>query len=118
MVKGNTASRPVKSDEYRIVLVSNSAVKGWRDICNQRPNLLADSFDFLSTTPKVRTPTNYPLRGKQLGTVVREGQSHEQWQHKPSDTWDPRIWFYVTEEGKKKTVHIVDVHTNHPNATK
>lgn len=118
MPKSSDARRPLKTSEYRIVLASVSAIKGWRDICSQRPNALADSFDFLSTTPKAHTPTNYPLKGKQLGTVVRDGVHHDQWQHKPSATWDPRIWFYVTESDKEKIVHIVEVHTNHPNETK
>lgn len=118
MAKSTTASRPVKSSEYRLVLATNSAVKGWRDICAQRPNTLADTFDFLSTTPRRHTPTNYPLKGRQLGRIERDGVSHDLWQHKPSATWDPRIWFYVVEKGREKTVHIVAVHTNHPHQTK
>jgi hypothetical protein len=58
-------------------------------------------------------PTNYPLKGE-LNGVVREGESHERWQHKPTMKGDARIWFYVIGQ----TVHLEQVHTHHPNATK
>lgn len=60
-----------------------------------------------------QTPTNYPLKGE-LGTITRDGASHQRWQHKPTLKGDARIWFYV----EARTVLLEQVHTHHPNATK
>ena len=46
-------------------------------------NVMADTWDFLTTTPATRTPTNYPLRDK-LGTIHRGGKTYERWQQKPN----------------------------------
>ena len=46
-------------------------------------NVMADTWDFLTTTPATRTPTNYPLHDK-LGTIHRGGKTYERWQHKPN----------------------------------
>lgn len=56
---------------------------------------------------------NHRLRGE-LGVVVREGSSHEHWQHKPTAAGDARFWFY----GEDGVVHLEQVHTRHPNETK
>ena len=65
------------------------------------------------TNPAGGRPENYPLRGD-LANITRDGKTHERWQHKPTQQGDARIWFYI--EGK--TVHLEQVHTNHPNETK
>lgn len=76
-------------------------------------NTLVDAWDFLTRTPQLRTPTNYPLRGE-LGTVSHNGSTHERWQHKPTLKGDARIWFFVVEQ----VVYLEQVHTHHPNETK
>ena len=53
---------------------------------------MTDAWDFLTRTPLVRTPTNYPLRGD-LGAITRGGKVHERWQHKPMLKGSARIWF-------------------------
>lgn len=112
MAKNSRVPRPTRSDEYELVFASNAAAKGWRDLVAVRRNLMADTWDFLSRTPCAVTPKNYPLKGT-LGTVVRGGHEHERWQHKPSEQWTPRIWFYV--HGRR--VVLEQVHTSHPKET-
>ncbi|WP_165313311.1 hypothetical protein [Rothia halotolerans] len=56
---------------------------------------------------------NHRLRGES-GVVVREGSSHERWQHEPTAAGDARIWFYVEDD----VVHLEQVRTRHPNETK
>jgi hypothetical protein len=111
--RGELVPRPTKKTEYEIRFATNNARKGWRDLTAVIRNPLAEAWDFLTRTPLVVDPKNYPLRGD-LGVVTRDGVSHQRWQHKPTQQGDARIWFYV--EGR--TVHVEQVHTNHPNETK
>ncbi|HMS77061.1 hypothetical protein [Gordonia sp. (in: high G+C Gram-positive bacteria)] len=74
---------------------------------------MADTWDFLTTTPQVRTSTNYPLRDE-LSTIRRGDKTYERWQHKPTLKGTARIWFYVDGQ----TVYLEQVHTSHPNETK
>lgn len=113
MAKSEKVERPTKKSEYDIEFASASAKKGWTDLAATIRNPLADSWDFLTRTPELETPTNSRLRGE-LGTVTRNGSTHDRWQHKPTSKGDARIWFYV--EGK--VVHLEQVHTSHPNQTK
>lgn len=110
---GRLVPRPVKKSEYKIEFASAGARRGWQDLVATIRGPLADSWDFLTRTPLLETPTNYRLRGA-LGSVTRDGSVHDRWQHKPTAKGGARIWFYV--EGD--TVYLEQVHTNHPNATK
>jgi hypothetical protein len=74
---------------------------------------MADAWDFLTRTPQLVTPTNYPLKGE-LGTITRNGGAHQRWQHKPTLQGGARIWFYIHDQ----VVYLEEVHTHHPNATK
>lgn len=112
MAKNSRVPRPRRDDEYELVFASNAAAKGWRDLVAVRRNLMADTWDFLSRTPCAVTPRNYPLKGA-LGTVMRGGERFERWQHKPSEKWAPRIWFYVDD----RRVVLEQVHTSHPKET-
>lgn len=111
--KGELVPRPPKKIEYEIRFVTANAKKGWQDLAATIRNPLADAWDFLTRTPHANVPTNYPLKGE-LGTIRRDGKTHERWQHKPTKQGDARIWFYV--EGR--TVYLEQVHTRHPNETK
>lgn len=113
--KGERVHRPAKRSEYEIRFASAQAQKGWRDLVATIRNPLADTWDFLTRSPAVRTPTNYPLKGE-LGTVTRGGVQFQRWQHKPTKQGDARIWFYVDED--LKTVFLEQVHTTHPHETK
>lgn len=113
MAKESLVPRPAKKSEYEIRFATAAAQKGWRDLVATIRNPMADAWDFLTTTPQARTPTNYPLR-EELGTVSRGGRTHERWQHKPTLKGTARIWFYV--DGR--TVYLEQVHTSHPNETK
>ncbi len=108
-----TVPRPTRNSEYAIKFASAGAKKGWRDLAATIRGPLADAWDFLTRTPALETPTNYPLRGD-LARVTRNGQTHNRWQHKPTSKGDARIWFYVQD----RTVFLEQVHTNHPNGTK
>lgn len=105
--------RPTKKSEYEIRFATSSAKKGWRDLRGTIRNALTESWDFLTQSPLAVTPTNYPLKGE-LSTLVRDGNTFDRWQHKPTATGDARIWFYVHE----RTVYLERVHTRHPNQTK
>ena len=111
--KGELVPRPPKKIEYEIRFATTNARKGWQDLAAAIRNPLADAWDFLTRTPLANVPTNHPLRGD-LGTITRDGKTHERWQHKPTQQGDARIWFYV--EGR--TVYLEQVHTRHPNETK
>lgn len=74
-------------------------------------NALADAWDFLTRTPMASSPTCHQLKGS-LAAVAHAGRIHERWQYElPGGA---RIWFYVEDA----TVHLIDVHTHHPNETK
>jgi hypothetical protein len=90
-----------------------SSQRGWTDLCATIRNSTTNAWDFLTRTPLMVTPTNYPLKGE-LGTITRDGIAHTRWQHKPTLKGDARIWFYVQDQ----VVYLEQVHTTHPNATK
>ncbi|MGL5859730.1 MAG: hypothetical protein ACRCY9_00545 [Phycicoccus sp.] len=103
--------RPTKKAEFIIVFATREAQVGWRDVLATQRNAVADTWDFLTRSPDRTTPTNYRLKGD-LATVTHAGKTHTRWQHKLSG--GARIWFYVDGQ----TVHLIDVHTRHPNETK
>ncbi len=113
MSREERVDRPLKKSEFEIRFASNSARRGWNDLRATIRGPLADTWDFLTSTPLVQTPTNYPLKDD-LSTVVRDGVAHDRWQHKPTAHGDARIWFYV-DDG---VVYLEQVHTRHPNQTK
>lgn len=111
--KGQLVPRPPKKAEYEIRFATTHAQKGWRDLVAAIRSPMTDTWDFLTRTPLLSTPTNYPLKGE-LGTIHRNGAAHDRWQHKPTAKGTARIWFYVRE----RTVFLEQVHTSHPNETK
>ena len=113
MARQTKVERPTKRSEFEIQFASADARKGWRDLLATTRGPLTDTWDFLTRTPLARTPTNYPLKGE-LGTVRRNADDHDRWQHKPTSKGSARIWFYV--EGS--VVFLERVHTAHPNETK
>lgn len=68
--RGELVHRPPKKVEYEIRFATANARKGWQDLAATIRNTLSDAWDFLTPTPLVKTPTNYPLRGE-LGTLTR-----------------------------------------------
>ncbi|MGO4533794.1 hypothetical protein [Leifsonia sp. 2MCAF36] len=113
MARDKKVARPTKRSEFSIVFASLQAQRGWTDLCATTRNAMVEAWDFLTRTPLIETPTNYRLRGE-LGSITRDGVTHERWQHKPTLKGDARLWFYVHEQ----TVYLEQVHTHHPNATK
>lgn len=111
MAKESRVPRPTKKSEYAIVFATNQARKGWLDLSATTRNALADAWDFLTRTPTASSPTCHQLKGS-LATMTHAGRTHERWQYElPGGA---RIWFYV--DGA--TVHLIEVHTHHPNETK
>jgi hypothetical protein len=103
--------RPRKKSEYEIRFGTRQAEKGWQDLLATHRNAVVDAWDFFTRTPLALSPTNHQLKAE-LATVVREGQSFDRWQHElPGGA---RIWFYVEDQ----VVHLIEVHTHHPNQTK
>lgn len=113
MARRTKVDRPTKNSEYEILFATTHAQKGWRDLLATIRGPLTDSWDFLTKSPLAQTPTNYPLKPP-LNTIMRDGRTHERWQHKPTVRGDARIWFYVADQ----VVHLEQVHTSHPNETK
>ncbi|MCL2453940.1 MAG: hypothetical protein FWD18_01365 [Micrococcales bacterium] len=114
MPKDETVERPTKRTEHRIVFATRQAQRGWRDLRATALNAMADAWDALTRDPEANNPTCHPLRGD-LGTITVDGVAHVRRQYElPGGA---RIWFYVTP-GRPGTVHLTDVHTHHPNATK
>lgn len=74
MVWDDKVEWPTKKSEYEIRFASGSAQRGWTDLRATIRGPLADTRNFLTHTPLVHTPTNYPLRGS-LGIVFREGRT-------------------------------------------
>lgn len=111
--KNRTVERPLRKSEYKIVFVTNSAAKGWRDLVATSRNAMVDSWEFLTQTPTERTITNYPLKAE-LSAVTYQGQKYDRWQLKPTLKGSARIWYFVVD----KTVYLEQVFTSHPNQTK
>lgn len=81
--RGELVARPPKKVEYEIRFATTNARKGWQDLVASIRNPLADAWNFLTRTPLLKTPTNYPLRGS-LTAIARDGKTYERWQHKPT----------------------------------
>lgn len=107
--RGSVVPRPPRKTEYEIRFAAAGAQKGWQDLVATIRNQMADAWDFLTQTPSLITPTNYPLNGD-LSFIQRDGVAHQRWQHKPTLKGTARIWFYI--EGH--VVHLEQVHTSHP----
>jgi hypothetical protein len=87
---------------------------GWRNLTATTANALADAWDVLTRDPKANNETCHPLHGD-LGTVTVDGARQVRRQYElPGGA---RLWFYVTD-GVPGTVHLLEVHTHHPGATK
>jgi hypothetical protein len=114
MARSEQVPRPTKKAEYVIVHATRSAEKGWRDLVATTRNALADAWDALTANPIREDATCHPLKDD-LGSVTVDGITHVQRQYElPGGA---RIWYYVTK-GDPGTVHLVAVHTHHPNQTK
>lgn len=113
MPKESTVPRPAKKSEYVLKYATKQSEKGWRDLVATIRNSMSETWDFLTHTPLMTTPTNYPLEGP-LGVITRGGRTFQRWQHKPTLKGTARVWFYV--DGN--TVYLEQVHTAHPNETK
>jgi hypothetical protein len=114
MAESRAVERPIKRTEFVVTLATTSAVKGWRDLRATRLNALVDAWDALTKDPEANDPTCHPLKGD-LATVIVAGTAHVRRQYELRG--GARLWYYVTA-GTPGTVHIFDVHTHHPNATK
>ncbi|WP_430783965.1 hypothetical protein [Actinoplanes sp. G11-F43] len=113
MAKESLVPRPTKKSEFEIRFATAGARKDWNDLVATIRNAMADTWDFLTSTPTARTPANYPLRDA-LATIHRNGRTYQRWQHKPTLKGTARVWFYV--DGR--IVYLEQVHTSHPHETK
>lgn len=114
MGKKGSLSRPTRTDEYQLLPLSNSVVKGWSDLQAHQKNKLAEAWDYLSRHPQEFHPERcYPLRGE-LAKVTRQGKTYDQWQYRNLSR-GARIWYFVAE--KERAVYITEIFTAHPKAT-
>ena len=111
MAKGDSVGRPLKKTEFRIVIGSLDAERGWNELLATQRSRIVDAWNQLTSDPRAHTQHIHPLKGE-LGTVTRNGVDHIQRQLELSQ--GARIWFFVED----MTVVIVKVHTRHPNQTK
>lgn len=111
MPKATRVPRPIKNSEWTVWFATKSASDNWRDLCAVQRSACADTWDLLVRNPLDETPKMHPLRGA-LGVVTRDGHVHVQRQIELNH--GARIWYYV--DGRD--VHLVHVHTRHPNQTK
>lgn len=106
-------SRPVRTTEYTIVFGTRSAEQGWRDLVATQRNAVAGAWDRLTSDPVTEDLACHALRGE-LGVVTHSGRDwvRRQFELKRG----ARLWCTVDEA--TRTVHLLAVHTHHPNATK
>lgn len=105
--------RPLRTTEHTILLANRAAEQGWRDVVATQRNAVAAAWDRLTTDPLTEDLACHALRGE-LGVVTHSGR---QWVRRQFELKrGARIWFTVDEE--TRTVHVLAVHTHHPNATK
>lgn len=116
MTRDVRVERPTKRVEYEIVFATTQARKGWVDLVATTRNAMADAWDTLTRHPNETTQTCHQLKGN-LATVTQAGKVHARWQYElPGGA---RVWYFVTDAGKfAGTVHLIEVHTHHPNETK
>jgi hypothetical protein len=106
-------ARPVRTTEYTIVLATRSAEQGWRDVVATQRNAVVTAWERLTTDPLTEDLACHALRGE-LGVVTHSGRT---WTRRQIELKrGARIWFTVDEASR--TVHVLDVHTRHPNQTK
>jgi len=108
--------RPTKRVEFEIVFATAQARKGWVDLVATTRSGLADAWDALTRHPTDPSMTCHQLKGS-LATLMHAGVVRDRWQYElPGGA---RLWYYVSGDGKSAgMVHLVEVHTHHPNATK
>jgi len=106
-------TRPVRTTEYTIVFGTRSAEQGWRDLVATQRNAVVGAWERLATDPTSEDLACHALRGE-LGTVTHSGREWVRRQYELKR--GARVWFTVDEE--TRTVHLLAVHTHHPNATK
>ena len=103
--------RPRKKAEYEIRFATRQAEKRWQDLLATQRNTVVDAWDFLTKTPLSASFTNHPMKDE-LATVTRDGRAFDRWQYEMAG--GARLWFYMDDQ----VVHLIDVHTRHPNETK
>lgn len=115
MAKTSRVERPLRKSEYEIVCESTHSLNGWRDLKATIPGPLVDTWEWLSTSPLEKSPSNYRLRGE-LGNLTYQEKQFDRWQHKPTLKGSARIWFFVDKNDRR--VYLEKVFTSHPNETK
>ncbi|WP_255252736.1 hypothetical protein [Curtobacterium sp. 'Ferrero'] len=95
------------------MFLTRPAETGWRDLVATQRNAVAAAWDRLTVDPLTEDLACHALRGE-LGRVTHSGR---EWTRRQIELRrGARVWFTVDEE--MRTVHLLDVHTHHPNATK
>lgn len=95
------------------MFATRGAELGWRDVLATQRNALARAWDRLTSDPLTEDLACHALRGE-LGVVVHSGREWVRRQYELKR--GARIWFTV-DEGTR-LVHVLAVHTHHPNQTK
>lgn len=95
------------------MLATRSAEQGWRDVVATQRNAVSAAWDRLTADPLTEDLACHALRGD-LGTVTHSGRD---WVRRQLELKrGARIWSTVDEDSR--IVHVLAVHTHHPNATK
>ena len=112
--RGEPAPSPARASEWKLMLATNDAAKGWDTLCRQVPGPLAALYDRLTSDP--RQVDNVERQGRlkgDLGTASIRGNSLEQWQYEI--TGGGRVWY--APDSTARTVWITLASAGHPKAT-
>jgi hypothetical protein len=109
----DSVPRPQRTDDFTLVFLARGAERGWRDLVATQRNAVVAAWDRLTTDPLTEDLACHALRGE-LGQVTHSGR---EWTRRQIELKrGARIWFTVDED--RRVVHLLDVHTRHPNQTK
>jgi hypothetical protein len=114
--RGDDAAPPPIGDEYRIVLATSEAAKGWEDFRRQEPANLRWAYDQMRHNPGCcnQPPNSRHSRMKrEYATGMHGGRTLPQWQLEV--TGAGRVWYLYDDEAK--TCWVKDACRGHPKAT-
>jgi len=112
--RGERAAPPAANGEWEVRFGTNSAAKGWDQLCIQVPENTRRVFDLLRMHPRSVPPTerHHRLKG-QLAVGAHRGSALEQWQYEV--TGGGRIWYLIDDASH--TLWIQHAGPGHPKAT-
>lgn len=103
---------PPTSSGWDFRFATQSAIKGWEQLCSAAPTNARRAWDRLTTSPRERDGRQRRLRGS-LGTRTVGGRDLEQWQYEV--TAGGRVWYCIDDDDR--VVWMTHASVGHPRAT-